>query len=233
MRTSTRVRRARRRDAEPERAPSRTPAGTRRLHLVRRRDFADAAAGGAPLRPRFRRGRRSGDRSAAAARRAARSRPRTPPAGSRRSPPTARPPAPPPKNESRMRSSTLETDGKSMATSSESQSARPSAPLPRQRCASYERRRVRIAQHVVGARHSENAAPRSSPEMSGMIAARQLPVRPLDLVGACVRRNAENVVVVPHAAARSKPCRKRVPLTAHDRSRQGSDRSADARSTNC
>jgi hypothetical protein len=33
----------------------------------------------------------------------------------------------------------------------------------------------------------------------GMVAARELPVGALDLLRACVRRNAENVVVIPHS----------------------------------
>ena len=60
----------------------------------------------------------------------------------------------------------------------------------------------RIAQHVVGARQLLERGPAIVARDVGMIAARQLPVGPLDFLGARIGRDAEHLVVVTHTPVR-------------------------------
>ena len=114
------------------------------------------------------------------------------------------------KNASRMRSRTLATEGKSIATSSENQVCALGA-LARQRAVVLTSAR-RIAQDVVGA---SQLLERQTAIVSGdvrVIAARKLPVGALDFIRAGIRRYAEDIVVVTHTRAPS-PAERVPPFT--------------------
>ena len=147
------------------RVPSWTPAGTRRLTAWKPARSPMPRAVGAPVAPDFAAAAALG---AGAPDRHAERDDRAPERFTRRDDDVGAglEAAGPPKNEWRMLSSTVSTDGKSTSTSS--------------------------------ARQSATEHDSSSPEMSGMIAARELAVGPLDLVRARVARHAEDVVVVAH-----------------------------------
>ncbi len=184
-------------------APSRTPAGTRSRISCAARHFADAAAGATPLRPRLRRARRSRRRSAEAARRSGTGTPQNASCGLRTTSADC-------KRFACDRRRTSRACGRARSPPTESR-WRPRRPaIPPGRLATQTGvvgpASLRIAQHLVGARHLEEGAAAVVPGDVGMVPPCQLPVGALDFISPRVRRHAQNVVVVPHHFLK-EPCR--------------------------